>query len=278
MFDIQSLINQAERPAPFEPGAELWNDPHISQSMLSAHLSPDTDAASYRPQKIADICGYLKPTLALAEGDFVADLGCGPGLYAKSLAVLGLQVTGIDRSHNSIAYARQHCPENLTRFIEGSYLQPFGSAEFDAAILVSEDYGVLSGVARKQLLRNIRAALKPKGRFALDVSSLAAYEQRKKNAAANWSTARKGFWRAHPHAVLEKTFFYDEFPAVCDFYAVLDSDVTIYRIWQTFFSPDSITRELAEGGFAVKAVLSSLWGEPYREDTPTIAVICEKLS
>lgn len=277
MIHIQNLINQLERPAPYEPGAELWNDPYISQSMLKAHLSPDTDAASYRPQKIAAICGYLKNTLALSCGDCVVDLGCGPGLYAEKLAAMGLHVTGIDCSHSSIAYAREHCPDTHTHFIEGNYLHPFGSAKFDAAIMVWEDYGVLSHESRKQLLDNLRTALKPRGRFALDVSSLTAYECRKKSSNVSWSAAQQSFWRGCPHAVLQKAFFYDEIPAVCDYYAVLDSEVSVYRLWQTFFSPEGITQELTDEGFAVKAVLSSLLGEAYREAASTIAVICEKV-
>lgn len=277
MLNIQDLLNLADKPFPYEPGAELWNDDYIAKSMLTAHLSPDTDAASYRPQKIDAICDYLAQEFALSPDASIVDLGCGPGLYANRFAAAGFRVMGVDRSHSSITYAQEQPSHNGARFVEASYLEPFGSAEFDAALMVSEDYGVLSPQNRVRLLANIHTALKPKGQLALDVSSLAAYAHRKNSAAANWSATQAGFWRGHPHAVLEKTFFYDEIPSVCDFFAVLDTEVTVYRIYQTFFTPESLTAELARGGFEVKAVLSSLWGEPYSPDAHTLAVLCEKV-
>ena len=59
MFTFDDLLDVTRRPEPYEPGEELWNDPHISKMMLEAHLSPETDAASYRPEKIHAICEYL---------------------------------------------------------------------------------------------------------------------------------------------------------------------------------------------------------------------------
>ena len=277
MFTMEDLLRCDHKPAPYEPGAEMWNDAYISTQMLAAHLSPDTDAASYRPQKIKAVCDYLPQALGLKEGACLVDLGCGPGLYANRFAKMGCDVTGIDLSQHSIAYAKAHAATARERFKAGSYLEPFGEREFDAALLVSEDYGVLSPSGRKTLLANIYAALKPGGRFALDVSSLCAYEQRKRDARDVWYTSEAGFWRPHAHAVLQRTYFYEELSALCDFYAVLDTDITAYRNYQTFFSRQSITQELAQSGFQVKEVLSALWGEEYREDAKTIAIVCEKV-
>ncbi len=277
MFTIHDLLRCDCKPAPYEPGAQMWNDAYISTQMLAAHLSPDTDAASYRPRKIKAVCDYLPRALGLKEGVRLVDLGCGPGLYANRFAEMGCAVTGIDLSQHSIAYAAAHAVTARERFKAGSYLEPFGEGEFDAALLVSEDYGVLPPSARKTLLANVRDALKTGGRFALDVSSLYAYEQRKSGARDGWYTSEMGFWRPHAHAVLQKTYFYEELSALCDFYAVLDTGITVYRIYQTCFSCQSITQELEQSGFAVKEVLSALWGEPYREDTETIAIVCERV-
>lgn len=277
MFVLDDLIETDRCPVPYEPGEEMWNDSHISKMMLKAHLSSDNDAASYTPSKIGAICDYLPQRMRVKEGSTVIDLGCGPGLYCALLAKKGFNMTGIDGSENSIQYASEHCEEAQANYICGSYLKPFGNGEYDAAMMISEDYGVLSPENRKLLLKNIYTALKPNGYFAVDVSSLAAFKARKESHAPKWYASEPGFWRPHRYFVLEKTFFYPDIPALCDLYSVFDSELKIYRNWQTFFSPDSIQAELESGGFRIDAILSNLWGGEYTDDSATIGVICKKV-
>ncbi|MDD3654780.1 MAG: class I SAM-dependent methyltransferase [Desulfotomaculaceae bacterium] len=276
MFNLNDLIKADCCPAPYAPGEELWNDPHISRKMLEYHLSPDTNAASYKPEKIRSICEYLPQAMQLNKGGSIVDLGCGPGLYCSLLERKGLIATGIDRSENSIRYAKERNQGKKASFIQTNYLRPFGFEQFDAAIMISQDYGVLSPENRKVLLKNIYNALRPKGCFAFDVPSLTAFENRRKSAAPKWYASGPGFWRPHPHFVLEKSFFYPDLPALCDLFAVFDSEIKIYRIYQSFFSPEAIRTELEDGGFKVKNILSNLYGEKYIADSPLIGVICTK--
>ena len=275
MLTLDDLINVDRSPEPYEPGEELWNDSHISHKMLESHLSQDTDAASYRPEKIRAICEYLIRAMKLKSGDSVIDLGCGPGLYCSRLAQQGFRLTGIDRSENSIHYARNH--DQDTNYIIASYLNPFGTNQFDAALMISQDYGVLSPENRKILLDNIRNALKPNGYFAFDVSSMTAFQNRVDTAAAKWYASEAGFWRPHKHFVLEKTIIYPDLPVLCDFFAVCDAwSIKAYHIYQSFFSPESICLELADNGFHVEAIRSNLSGEKYSTASLEIGVICRK--
>ena len=195
------LLNLCVRPLPYEPGDELWNDAHISKMMLQAHLSEDTDAASYKREKRQKICDYLFRQMHLKQDASIVDLGCGPGLYCALLAERGVNVTGIDRSESSIRYARNLLSGYNTRFINDSYLNSFGKDQYDAALLISQDFGVLSPDNRKRLLSNIRDSLKTGGYFAFDISSIAALEALKKNALADWTMSDNGFWRPHRHMV-----------------------------------------------------------------------------
>lgn len=275
MFTVDDLISTLRSPEPYEPGAELWNDPHISQMMLKAHLSQDSDAASYRQETIQAIVEYLSKEMGLKSGCSIADLGCGPGLYCSRLADKGFRMTGIDRSENSIRYAKKH--DKATNYIPASYLNPFGENQFDAALMVSQDYGVLSPQNRIILLGNVCKALKPNGWFAFDVCSMAAYQNRSDTAASNWTVSDSGFWRPHKHVVLEKTILYPDISALCDLVTVVDSGgMEAYRIYQTFFSPDSIRLELEENGFRVEAIRSNLYGEKYSSASPEIGVLCRK--
>jgi len=276
MLILDDLMNADRCPAPYEPGKELWNDPHISRMMLEAHLSPDTDSASYKPKKIQAICEYLIRTLSLKSGNSIVDLGCGPGLYCSQLAQKGFQLTGIDRSENSICYAKNHNQGKNAHFVLESYLNAFGASQFDAALMISQDYGVLSPENRKMLLENIYNALKPNGYFAFDVSSMTAFQNRKNGIISKWYASDSGFWRPHKHFVLEKTIIYPDIPTLCDFVTVFDSCVKAYHIYQSFFSPESICSELEENGFQVEAILSNLYGEKYNADSSEIGVICKK--
>ncbi len=277
MLSITNWVNDLGRPAPFASGAELWNDPHISGEMLKAHLSPDTDAASYKPDTIAAICCHLPCAMGLKKGAAIVDLGCGPGLYARELTGQGYSVTGIDRSERSIRYAGELNEGREAVFVNASYLQPFGVNCFDAAVMISKDYGVLALKQRRVFLSNVHDALKPGGYFALDVHSLHDFARRQKNAAPYWEAAESGFWQPHPYVALSKTFFYPELSVSCDLHAVLDEEFTVYRIWQTYYSPESISKELHEGGFDVHAVWGNLKGDPLNDDSGVLGILCQKV-
>ncbi len=106
--DILKLIQLQTKPEPFSPGEPLfWDDPHISSQMLKAHLDPEVDAASRRPETIEQTVTWLIDHIQLQSGQTVLDLGCGPGLYSVRFAQRGITVTGIDYSHRSIDYANQ---------------------------------------------------------------------------------------------------------------------------------------------------------------------------
>ena len=100
------LREQNRRPPPFSAytAEELWTDPHIAEQMLSFHLDPDRDLASRNHDFIQESIRWLNERFDLATGKRVLDLGCGPGLYANGLAALGVSVTGVDFSANSIRH------------------------------------------------------------------------------------------------------------------------------------------------------------------------------
>lgn len=269
-------LQQLERPAPYQPGAAFWTDPHIAAELLKAHLQPDTDAASYKPETITAICRHLQARLAWTESSTIVDLGCGPGLYCYQLAKRGIAVTGIDQSENSLRYAQDLCKGINATFRHASYLKPFGESCFDAAMMVSQDYGVLSPTQRQNLLGNIHQSLKADGSFVMDVSASAAYAKRQEENASIWHVEASGLWRPHPYVLLQTTYFYPEMSALCDLYAVLDKTATIYRIWQTFFSPESITTALEAAGFKVESIWSDLTGTPWQSASPVLGVLCRK--
>lgn len=277
---ISQLMELQKKPKPFTLGEPLfWDDPHISAQMLEAHLNPDIDAASRRPKVIDRSVKWLMETLALQPGDTVVDLGCGPGLYASRFARAGLQVTGVDYSQRSIAYARQYAKENKLKvfYRYQNYLELNDENQYEAAFLIYGDFCTLNPVQRSTLLQNIHRALKPNGRFVLDVSTR---ESRKKYGNKNgWRALESGFWKLGPHLLLEEGFDYPQQSIWLDQYVVMEADgnFSVYRNWFQDYTPESITAELAEGSFSVESLWGDLAGEPYTKDSEWIGLItCKK--
>jgi SAM-dependent methyltransferase len=278
-MNIDFIKQFQERPVPFTPGEPLfWDDPHISAQMLKAHLNPDNDLASRRPQTIQKSVDWLTASLDLQAGDSVLDLGCGPGLYAARLAEQGLHVTGVDYSRRSIEYATEFARQsNLDiRYRYQDYLTLDDEGDYDAALLIYGDYCPLAPEQRKVLLTNIQRALKPGGYFVLDVTTPI---HRKRHGSHNgWYAVESGFWKPGPHLGLEEGFDYSEQSIYLDQAVVIEESgmVSVYRNWFQDFTRETITAELEAGGFAVQSVWNDLFGTPFTEDTEWIGILARK--
>jgi SAM-dependent methyltransferase len=276
---LEQLITLQQKPLPFAPGEPLfWDDPHISSQMLAAHLDLSNDAASRRPQTIDRSVKWLIETLCLQPGDSILDLGCGPGLYTSRLASAGMRVTGVDYSRRSIAYANQYADENNLNisYRYENYLELKDENLYDAALLIYGDFCTISLENRSKLLQNIHRALKPGGRFALDVSTC---ECRKSHGIRNkWSALESGFCKPGPHLLLEEGFAYPELSIWLDQFIVIEADgkVTVYRNWFQDYTLESITAELEQGGFQVEGFWSDLTGTAYTSSSEWIGLITQK--
>lgn len=276
---ISQLIELQQNPEPFTPGEPLfWNDPHISKQMLDAHLDPNIEAASRKPETIDRSVKWLIKTLGLKTTASILDLGCGPGLYASRLARAGFHITGVDYSVRSIEYATKYASENNLNiaYRYQNYLELSDENQYDAALLIYGDFCPLSPEQRSTLLKNIHGALKPNGQFVLDVSTR---EHRKKvGNKNNWYAAESGFWKPGPHLVLEQGFDYTEESIWLDQYTVIEADgkVSVYRNWFQDYTPETITAELEQGGFTVESLWGDLTGEPYTPASEWIGLITHR--
>jgi SAM-dependent methyltransferase len=276
---LSQLIKLQQKPSPFEPGEPLfWNDPHISAQMLKVHLDPNTDAASRNPETIDRSVRWIIDRLALKSNDAVLDLGCGPGLYASRFARACLQVTGVDYSRSSIDYARRYASENNLHinYRHQNYLELEDTNLYDAVFLIFGDFCPLSPQQRSTLLKHVNRALKPGGRFLLDVTTR---EHRKKHGNKNdWYAVEGGFWKPGPHLVLEEGFDYPEQSIWLDQYTVIEGDgkISVYRNWFQDYTPETITEELAQGDFSVESLWGDLTGTHYSPGSEWIGIIASK--
>jgi SAM-dependent methyltransferase len=229
-------------PEPFTPGAPLfWDDPHISQYLLEAHLDPNTEAASRYPVVIEAVIDWLLAYLDVQPGAAWLDMGCGPGLYTSRLAQRGLVVTGVDYSRRSIAYATGYATEHKLpiTYRYQNYLTLEDSAQYDAISLIYGDFCPLSPENRAKLLANVRRALKPD--LGLD----------------------RGF--AYPNDI-----YLDQFSTLEP-----DGTLTVFRNWFQDYNPQRITDELNANGFEVVALWGDLTGAPYTDESDWIGIVAK---
>lgn len=246
--------------------------------MLKAHLDPTTDAASRRPERIDAEVEWLVSRLGLRERDRVLDLGCGPGLYCTRLAQHGLEVTGVDYSETSIAYARAAAVEqglSITYRIQ-DYLTLDDQDEYTAVFLIYGDFCVLSDEHRAILLERIRQALRPGGYFVFDAMTPAAFHR--EEPRHEWEVRTGGFWRPAPHLLLTSTFLFPDELVVLRQYGVMEeeSDLSVYRVWSRYYSPETITDALELHGFVVEEVTGDLTGTQYSPDSEWFGIIAQK--
>lgn len=265
------LNDRLRRPALYERAiAPFWDDPHIAARMLAAHLDPDTDAASRRPEfmdRSADWLATLVPS-----GARLLDIGCGPGLYGKRLSALGLQVTGLDISASSIGYARSHDPAGEYRVQD--YLAMDLAAAFDIVTLIWCDYGALTSTERHALLPRVARALRPGGLFVLDAFTPAWLAGRAESTSWSLNDAG-GFFSPFPHLHLSAEYHYGDRVSL-DRHVVIAEDARVHNIWNTCFARQELLDEVASFGFTEIGFFDDVAGSPHTGTGPTLCAVLER--
>lgn len=276
MSVVDALAAAARRPEPFEASdAPFWTDPYIAEQLLQAHLDQHTDAASRTAPEL-DACvkalhgwGYVGP------GRAVLDLGCGPGLLAERLAATGAQVTGVDLSSSSLAYARRVAARRglPITYREQDFRDLDDRGRYDLVVQSYGELGTLDDPSLAAVLQGVRRALVPGGVFVFDVTTPAAAPDHRD---PSWFIGRGGLWRAGEHLVLRDGLDYPEH-LHCDRYVVLDADgVVTYRLWKRSYTAAGLAALLAAAGFAVDRIHGSLSGTPYDDTSPWLAVVARR--
>lgn len=260
---LDQLLAWREVPEPYTAGTHpLWTDPHIARSMLQAHLDPEQDAASRRPETIDATVAWLRGQVP--TGRRVLDLGCGPGLYAERLAAAGYEVTGVDFSANSIRYAESR--SSAGRYLVGDYRELGLDETFDAVLLIYLDYGSFSPADRRRILSQVRRWLAPDGVFGFDVPT--PLHREGSEHRRSWGVHTEGFYSDRPHLWLDRTLRYPDGPTYLDEHVIITADeVRCYRVWERCFTPEALRDELSAAGFRVRSAHGDLAGARFDPDS-----------
>ena len=279
---FKELVALMEKPALYKKGISeyttIWTDEHISKGMLEAHLHPDWDAATYPHKTVAEIVKWIGSVAPTDKYPILLDLGCGPGIYAELFQKEGYQVTGVDLSKRSIAYAQNSAKERglpITYLLQ-DYLTLDFMAQFDIITLIYYDFAVLCPEDRAMLLNKIYAALKPGGLFVFDVNTPPYLTNCKENSS--WSYKSKGgFFNPNPHLELNSTFLYEEKRSKCDRHIIItEQGVKSVNLWQHTFTKDELAHELSVAGFSIKGFYGNIAGATYTDEGKEMCVVAKK--
>jgi SAM-dependent methyltransferase len=187
--------------------------------------------------------GFLVEQLALAPGDRVLDVGCGPGRHAHALARRGIDVLGVDISQRFIDLARRDAPAGASFERLDARSLPFEGG-FDAVISLCQGaFGLAGGPTGTvdldpdaHVLDGMARALEPTGRLA--VSAFSAYFQVRFLEDSDSFDAAAGVNH-------ERTTVRDE-----------TGNEAAHDLWTTCFTPRELRLLAARSGLRVTALWS----------------------
>ncbi len=274
----EKIITAMKKPKLYTKSeAEFWNDAHISKQMLKAHLDPNSDGASRNLAFIDKSVEWIKTSVPPVDYPELLDIGCGPGIYAEKFTEQGYHVTGIDFSKRSVDYAKRSALQKGMRisFIHQDYLKMNIDRQFDFAAMIYCDYGALSTNDRAILMSQVYRHLRPGGKFLFDVFTTRKFKTFQE--AQTWELcSENGFWCKNKCVVLKGAYQYPGNVSLELFCVVTKDKIVPYYLWTTYFTADSLMKEVQNFGFKVCGVFNNVAGEPFRRGNETIALLLEK--
>lgn len=275
---LNKLKQYLVKPELDVPGTNvIWTDEHISKGMLASHLDPVTDAASRTFEFMDKSVEWIYSVAPPDKYKDVLDLGCGPGLYAERFYGKGYNVTGVDFSERSIAYAKNNAglSEKQIEYKLQNYLSIEYENAFDIAVIISYDFCVLSKSNRKLMLEKIRKALRRGGKFIFDVTTLNNLVTEETH---KWAYHPDGcFVNGKPHICLDSTYYYEEDDTnLTRTIALTEDEFDCFHIWLHNFTEAKLIAELRGAGFTDIELYGDVSGSVYKKGGDSITIVATK--
>ena len=274
---LKELAKYLIKPELFAPSTSaFWDDPHISEGMLSAHLEPENDASSRSHDFIDTSVKWITEIAPPARHKNLLDLGCGPGLYAQRFHNAGYAVMGIDFSERSIKYAEVEATLNKEeiKYHYKNYLTMDYEEQFDVITLIYCDYAVLSASDKDLLLSKVYKALKPGGKFIFDVFT---HKMRLPESRSWYYSESEGFFSNKPHLCLNSVYQYiEDRVELRQSIIITDDDVECYNVWDCFYNKDELVNEIKPAGFSSYELYGDIAGKEYSETGDIICAVLTK--
>ena len=219
-----------------------------------------------------DVAEYVKKIAGLSEGDSVLDAGCGLGRISVELAVLGLDVTGVDIIQNELdAAAESAQAEGVPLKLINADLRTFKSDRlYDCTINLYTSFGYCDTIEEDMLiLKNICNSLQAGGTFILECTS--------RESAIKYFTKGEEFDRAGFHVTTQ-------FEVVGAWEGLRsrwildngDGKHIEHEFVQRLYSAPDLCDRLKECGFSTAQAYGDFDFSPYDENLRTMILVAKK--
>ncbi len=128
---------------------------------------------------------FIEESLAQPKGARILDLACGPGVHAISLAKRGYDVVGLDLSPMMLQLAKEFSAksEQPIQLVKGDMRDLDLENAFDGIYCWSTSFGFFEPDENLSVLMRVGRAIKPGGRFVLDIANRDFHAPRSPNMA-----------------------------------------------------------------------------------------------
>jgi SAM-dependent methyltransferase len=146
------------------PPARKWWEEMFSEEFLRA-------IPILSPRQLEREVRFIDEALAVNRGGRILDLACGAGQHAVELATRGYDLVGFDLSQSQLDWAGGLAQERNQRlqFTYGDMRDLTYNESFDAVYSWNTSFGFFEEEKNVDVLTRIFRALRPGGRFLLDV-------------------------------------------------------------------------------------------------------------
>lgn len=225
----------------------------------------------------------VKEIAGLKEGDSVLDCGCGLGRISVELAILGLDVTGIDIIQSELDAAKESAEaEGVPLKLINQDLRYFKTdKEYDCSINLYTSFGYCDTIEEDmEILKNMCAPVKKGGTFILECVSRetsimyftpgeeferAGFKVRTEFSVVGAWEGLNSRWTLYPLTKGTEQIDTSEEKPVVD-----------HQFVQRLYPASFLRDKLIEFGFSEAYIWGDYDGSPYNEKAQTMVVIGRK--
>lgn len=230
-----------------------------------------------RWQEAPTVANYVKKIANLKEKSSVLDAGCGIGRISVELAILGLNVTGVDIIQAELDAAKESADdEGVEITLLKADLRNFKTEKkFDCAVNLYTSFGYCETIEEDMMiLKNIYDSLKSNGTFILECTS--------RETAIMYFTKGEIFDRAN---FTVKTHFevvgaWEGLRSQWDLYELgkVDNSTPIFshEFVQRLYSAADLRNQLLKIGFRNVNIYGDFDFSPYNETSRTMVIVAVK--
>lgn len=215
---------------------------------------------------------FVLDILQLPPAGRMLDIPCGFGRHSVEFAERGFHITGVDVSADCLARARKLAAERgvTVQWTECEMRQLPDCEPFDGAICLGNSLGYVDHDGTQSFLKGLAKALRRGARLVLESGAIAESLLPNLKPRAEYSV--NGMFVVDEHD-------YDPVRSCMQSTNTItvDGNTSVHRDWQFVFTMAELHRMLANAGFRVIDIYSSLDRHPYILGSEQLYLIAERV-